>query len=1211
MLKKMASLWLAFSLVSLTVLAQQFTQLSGTISDPTGAVIPNADVVLTNTATGAVRSAKTDSQGFYRLVQVQPGMYKLAAKATGFNDVIVGGLALEVGKPSTQNITFEKVGATSTTIAVSAEGAQLNTTDSSVGNVISTTAILELPSFARNLAGLLAFQPGVTSGQNGSGGRTVEDRNGSVNGGKSDQANVTLDGMDVNQQSGRGAFTSVLRSTLDSTQEFRSTTSGAGAEAGRSSGAQVQLVTRSGSNELHGAAYWYHRNTVTAANTWFNNASGVKRPPLLINIPGGRVGGAVIKNKLFFFLNYETRRDASQTNVVRTVPSALMRQGTIQYRNVGGGVSSIGPAGLRALDPLGLGPNQAALSLLQTYPQPNDLSFGDGLNTQGYRFAAPIGSKQNTYITRWDYSMGPKHTFFFRGNLQNDRDASAPQFPGQPAAALNLENAKGFSIGHTAIISPTLVSTFSYGLTRQSFESSGQTSGPYTTFRGLSDPVATSRTAGRTIPVHQMRQDFAWTKGRHDIRVGGVMRWIDNRSFNNTNSFSNGITNVSWLRGVGSELRPADLANSDLNLYGTAAVAVLGVVSQVTTIYNFNLTGAALPEGAVIRRNFKNEEYEWFIQDSWKLKRNLTLQLGLRHSLMPPPFEADGIQLSTNKPLGAWFDARQGLADRGLSQAATGDIQYVVASSPAGRPIYPFHLANFAPRGSIAWSPEGGGKLGKFLFGGAGKTSIRAGWGMFYDLIGQPLATTYENNAFGFRQSFNNPSGTQTLSTAPRFAGFNGIPNALRAAVPRAGFPASPPQNLSITATIDDAIQMPYVMRSNFSIGREFKDGLFIEVGYVGSQSRRSLITRDLAMPTNPTDPASGQDYFSAATQMVLHRRAGGNATNVPPIPFFENMWAPAAGSGRTATQNIFRNYATYDPNDFTSVLFDADTDCFPACPAGGRNSQFSSQFSALSGLSSVAGGSYHSLQATARKRFNKDLLLDFNWTWSRSVDLASRAENVGSFAGSGFLGNPFKPSQKRAVSDYDQRHIYNAFLVYELPFGRGKRFGGTSGRLVDAVIGGWNISPTWQMATELPIAVGAGGVWPTNWNVTSSAVPKFGGPAPRPEKTKNNPTPPNMFSNPAAAYNYWEFSLPGESGPRNVIRQDGTFNINLAVGKRIKMPWLEGHSIQIRAEAYNITNAVRFIDPNLSIAARTTFGRYQSQSNSPRQMQFAFRYDF
>jgi len=1209
MIKKRAGVLLALSLLclSLSLIAQQFTQLSGTVTDPTGAVIPNADIKIEDTTRGVAREAKSDSEGFYRLVQLQPGTYKLTARAAGFNDVLVGSLTLEVSKPSTQNIAFEKVGQTATTIAVSAEGTQLNTTDATVGNVINSTAILELPSFARNLAGLLAFQPGVTSGIDSG---STDDRNGSVNGGKSDQANITLDGMDVNQQSGRTAFTSVIRSTLDSTQEFRSTTSGAGAEFGRSSGAQVQLVTRSGSNDWHGAAYWYHRNTVTAANSWFNNASGVKRPPLLINIPGGRLGGSVIKNKLFFFLNFETRRDASSTNVLRTVPSANMRQGIITYRNSAGGTSQMTPADFRRIDPLGIGVSTAALSLLQQYPQANDFSAGDGVNRQGFRFSAPVASRQNTYVTRWDYNLGSRHTFFFRGNLQNDSSIGAPQFPTQPPASARLENTKGYVIGHTAVISPTLVSSFSYGLTRQSFENTGQVTAPYVTFRDLSDAFATTTNAGRTIPVHQISQSFAWTKGSHDVRIGGVMRWIDNRSFNNTNSFSSGRTNASWLRGVGNDLAPADLAASDLNTYATAAAAVLGLVTQVTSIYNFNLTGEALPQGAMIRRNFKNEEYEWYVQDSWKVKRNLTLTLGLRHSLMPAPYEADGIQLSPSKPFGQFFNERQGLADRGLSQAGVGSISYILANGPGGRPIYPFHKKNFAPRASMAYSPNTDSKFTRFLFGGPGKTSIRAGWGMYYDLIGQPVASTYEANAFGFRQSFNNPSAQQTFVTAPRFSGFNSLPAALVRPAPRGGFPATPPNNFAITASIDDALQNPYVFRQNFSIGREFKDGLFIELSYVGSLSRKSLVNRDLAMPTNLTDPKSGQDYFTAATQMVLYRRAGLNGTNMPAIPFFENIYGNFAGSGRTATQNVFQNvFRFYNTNDFVSVLADIDHFCDPSCGTLGANAQFNPQFSALSGWSSIAQGNYHAMQGTLRKRFNSDLVADFNWTWSKSIDMASRAENQGSF--SGFLQNPFKGSQRRAVSDYDQRHIYNAFVVYNLPFGRGKKFGGSVNRALDTLIGGWTASPTFQMSTELPTNVFATGVWPTNWNITSSAVPKVGGPAPVPDKTANTSLPPNMFANPDAAWNYFDYSLPGESGPRNILRQDGLFNINMALAKRISMPWSEKHSIQLRFEAYNLTNSIRFIDPAINITTRNTFGRYQTQGNTPRQMQFAFRYDF
>jgi hypothetical protein len=1192
--------------VAVSTWAQQFTQLSGTVADPSGALVPNAIIRIEDVLRGISREVKSDNEGLYRFAQVQPGTYKLTAQAEGFNDLVIGALTLEVARPATQNLVFERVGAVSTTVSVSAEGTQVNTTDATIGNVVNNTAILELPSFARNLTGLLAFQPGVTFIENVNAG---DDRSGAVNGGKSDQSNITLDGMDVNSQSTRASYFSVLRPTLDSTQEFRATTSGASAEFGRSSGAQIQLVTRSGTNEFHGAAYWYHRNTVTAANTFFNNASNVKRPPLLINIPGGRLGGPIIKNKLFFFANFETRRDASNVNVLRTVPSDLMRQGILQYNDRNGQVRQIGPAGIRALDPAGIGVSQNVLRVLQAYPAANDFSAGDGLNRVGHRFSAPINSRENTYITRWDFTPNARHTFFFRGNLQNDSENDAPQFHGQAPASVILENAKGFAIGHTAVLSPNLISTFNYGLTRRSTERTGQLTAPFVTFRFIDDPSATSTLAGRTIPVHQIRQDFAWNKGKHDVRIGGTLRWIDNRSFNNTNSFTYGTTNINWIRGAGEELLPADLLPSETQQYGIAAAIAMGLVSEVTSTYNFDLTGNALPQGAIIRRNFKNEEYEWYINDSWKLRRNLTLNLGVRHSLMPAPYEADGFQLSTNQPLGAWFDKRQGLADQGLSQAGAGSISYILASSAQGRPIYPFRKGNFAPRASIAYSPDANDSLTRFLFGAPGKTSIRAGWGLFYDLIGQPLAAIYETNAFGFRQQFTNPANQQTVLNVPRYTSFNGVPASLVRPAPRGAFPATPDSDFTVTGTIDDALQMPYVMRQNFSVGREFKDGLFIEVGYVGSLSRKSLVQRDVSFPTNLKDPASGQDYFNAASQMTLHRRAGGTAANIAPIPFFERMYANFAGGGRTATQNIFQQvYRFYNQNDFLSVLSDIDHFCSPQCGALGPNAQFNDQFSALSALSSLGGGSYHAMQATVRKRW-RDMTADFNWTWSKSIDMGSRAEEAGIF-NSAWI-NPLRPNQFRAVSDYDQRHIYSSFVVWDLPFGKSKRFASGVNTLLDGFIGGWTVAPTFLMGTELPRNVTASGVWPTNWQVGSRAVPKDGGiPAPIPTRTKNTGAPPNVFANPAAARLYWDYSLPGESGGRNQLRQDGTFNINLALSKRIRMPFAEGHSIQIRAEAYNLSNAVRFIDPNVNITSTAAFGRYQQQANSPRQMQFAFRYD-
>ena len=287
------------------------------------------------------------------MAQLTPGTYKLTAKAPGFTDVELSNLELQVNAPATVPIVFSKLGSTTTTVLVEAAATQVNTTDASLGNVIATEAIVELPMYARNIVGLLASQPGVTifgsSGQGANGTNNLDSRSGSVNGGKSDQANVTLDGADVNDQNARTAFTTVLRVTPDSVEEFRSTTTNGDAATGRGSGADVALVTKSGTNQLHGSLYEFRRGTETAANSFFNNRSGVKIPFLLTNLFGGTVGGPIKKNKAFFFLNYEGRRDRSATSVSRMVPAATMQQGILLYHDANKVLQQVGPAQIKQL----------------------------------------------------------------------------------------------------------------------------------------------------------------------------------------------------------------------------------------------------------------------------------------------------------------------------------------------------------------------------------------------------------------------------------------------------------------------------------------------------------------------------------------------------------------------------------------------------------------------------------------------------------------------------------------------------------------------------------------------------------------------------------------------------------------------------------------------------------------------------------------------
>src|SRR5215813_7569637 len=317
----------------------QSSSLSGTVLDPQGNAVTGATITATNVATGAARTTTSSKEGAYQIPQLPPGTYRVRAEAQGFAGVLLEDIQVLVSTPVTLNITFKQVGAVNDTVTVQGGESILNTSDATVGNTFNERQIRQLPLEGRNIVSLLANQPGVTFiGSTDQQGNTTDYRNGSVNGGKSDQANVTLDGIDVNDQQQGLAFNSVLRVSLDSVQEFRVTTSNANSDQGRSSGAQVSLVTKSGSNAYHGSAYEYHRNTVTTANDWFNNASGVARPKLLRNVFGGTFGGPIIKDRFVFFVNYEGRRDRREDNAVRTVPSADMRNGILKYNNSAKGI---------------------------------------------------------------------------------------------------------------------------------------------------------------------------------------------------------------------------------------------------------------------------------------------------------------------------------------------------------------------------------------------------------------------------------------------------------------------------------------------------------------------------------------------------------------------------------------------------------------------------------------------------------------------------------------------------------------------------------------------------------------------------------------------------------------------------------------------------------------------------------------------------------
>jgi hypothetical protein len=1243
-------------LLTPVLFGQAFTSLTGVVTDPSGAVVPGATITIVNTQTGAQRETISNEVGGYSFPQVVPGTYKLTAKMAGFTTTEIKDIRLQVNSPATLNVKFEKVGGVFETVTVTASSAMVNTTDASLGNAIAGSTILQLPSYARNVVNLLLLQPGVTE-------------DGQVNGGKSDQANVTLDGVDINDQVNRSVSNAVLRVTLDSVQEFRTTTTNTSADQGRGSGAEIALVTKGGSNQFHGSLYEYNRNENFVANDFFTNRNiapvykptgntctpqqlaqefdkcKAPIPALKINIFGASFGGPIIENRLFMFANYDGRRDASASVSNRTVATDDLRNGIVNYHDKSGALRKIGPAEIKQYaDPTGIGVNPNSLKVFNLYPRCNVAGSGDLLNTCTFQFNAPRHTKQDTYIAKVDYvvDQSGKHQVFVRGNLQNDHADGTPNFPGQPPSSVTLSNNKGLATGYTWVIRPNIVNSLRYGLTRQGGESTGLRNSPVTTFRGYQQIYATGTNSKRTVPVHTISDDFSWIKSGHDFRFGVTIRTISNQTLRN-DTFHSATTNASGLAGSGAELYqniPGGLLSGDTVSYTYAMAALLGLISQVNATYKYvaNPDGSAtvVPQGGNVALNFVGDEYELYAQDSWKIRNNLTITGGIRYSIMPAVHEANGQQTSPDIPLAEWLGQRGALAAQGRSQAEAGDISFILASMPGGRPLYP-NFKNWSPRLGLAYSPSGSSGLAKVLFGGEGKTSIRAGFGMYYDMIGQPLAANFANTMFGLSTSLSNPLNTLDAFNAPRFKDFYEIPLSHLPAAPPAGFPVKYPIGaFAITNSLDDQLKAPYTMNMNFSWGRDFGKGLFIQAAYVGRLSRSSLINRDVAMPTNLKDPKSGMAYFEAMQQLGFYTdHVDGNRstsyTRIAPIPYFENLWAGAAGGGFTATQNIANFYVrSSNQGDFTNVLQAMDFTCtttgttfrsdgrvrYLNCSILGPDAMFTNQFGALSARSSIGNGNYHAAQLTVRKRL-ADLQFDFNYTLSKSIDLASGNESSGSWGG-GVITNSWNPGERRAVSDYDTLHAINAYGVYPLPFGRGMRFGSKWNGFLDAILGGWQISGTYRQSSSSPTSTSTGSVWPTNWQLSNPAVPT-GLPFPTPVVNKNGTLSTgssnvSAFATQAdaqAAIAAYRQSLPGEGGLRNDIRTWGSWNIDSALAKSFKMPYKEGHTVQIRWETFNMTNTPIMGNPGMSMTSTSTWGRISSQRNDPRRMQLAIRYDF
>ena len=1241
--------------------------VKGLVQDQQGNVVAGATVTLSDQNKNFSRTQTSNQDGAYTFTAIPPGTYKVEVEAAGFKKTVITDVQAAVDSTIDVNAALEVGQVTETVNVASTNDAPLNTNDATIGTSFDRQRISDLPLNAGNVVALLSLQPGVT-------------RTGYVNGGRADQANVTLDGIDVNEQQ-RGldvvtdeAFASVIRVTRDSLQEFRVTTTNPNADQGRSSGAQVSLVTRSGSNDFHGSLFETHRNTVTSANDFFNNKDGVPRPQLLRNIFGGSVGGRIKRDKAFFFFTYEGFREATATSAVREVPLPTLGQGIVRYFTDSGasdpGCPAGTPAGVGCLTPTeinnayiavnGVSPglNPAALNVLAAaaarYPA-NSSSLGDGLNTAAFRFNATTPTELNVYHARFDFNLTDRQTLFARGAYQQDVITQVGQFPDTLSPKL-WNHPKGIAVGHTWTISNSLVNRATWGLTRASFSDGGDSNENLVNFRFIFSPLAFTRTLSRTTPVHNFVDDVSWIKGNHTFGFGGNVRLIKNNRTAFGGSFDEAVLNPSYYDFSGDSvifdvygdfdpIFPDVSPDFDIDLRD-ALTSVIGRYSQFSANLVYGADGTLQPTGTPTTRTFATEEYEFYWQDSWRMKPNFTLTYGLRWGTSTPVYETHGIQVKPTVSLGEYFERRRESAFNGVP--FNDSISFDLAGKKNGRPgYYEQDWNNFAPAVAFAWSPDFGDNFFGRVFGRQGKSVLRGGFRMTYDRIGSQLAVNFDlNSVLGFTGSQSNAANTFNVSDrlGPLFAGTNPAVRGFVGTIPNnLVFPLtiSANEDQRIEQSLDDTLTTPYNYSFNLSYGRELGKGLTFEASYVGRMGRKLLASRDIMQLNNIRDPESGLTFYQAMNILVDHRYANTPIDQVPTLAYFNNLFPnmPAwwGDLSLTPTQAAYAHIAFpalggagITDYTFVQLLWDDSMNC-TTCPFGGGPAKFNNmfyqpQFAALSSFGTIARSNYNAAQLSLRQRFGNDLSFDFNYTFSHSLDNASGLQASTAYA-TAFIVNALEPDQNYATSDFDAKHIINANWVVGLPFGRGKRFMSNSNKFVDGVFGGWDLTGIFRWNSGLPIQTPFDGSrWATNWNVQSNGV--------RVRPLASNPSrgaavnQPNVFADPRSALAAFRNARPGEVGDRNVLRGDSYVSLDAGLYKTFKLPW-EGHELQIRWEVFNVTNTQKFDadsiadlslprDPYLrNLAPTDDFGRFTAtqvplnETKAGRVMQFALRYQF
>lgn len=1248
-MRKFASIIVAFVFAVLLVpatFAQTTGSLSGTVEDPNGAPIAGATVTLKSATTGTERTGQTNDRGVFSFNLVSPGAYSVTIESAGFKKSVVPSVPIQVSVENQLKIQLE-VGAPSESVTVTGGQEIVNTTSPTLTNVIDTRQVKDLPLPTRNPLDLAALQAGIAVVGS-------DTRNASVGGLRGASTNVTQDGINAMDNFVKtSSFFALNSPSLNSTSEFSITTGTTGSDAGRGV-AQVNLVTKSGTNELHGGIFYLHRNDALNSNTFFNNQTiptATPRARQRQHFFGFDVGGPMFlpafgegvgylwdgRDKAHWFFSYEGFRENFSATRNRTVLTPLARTGIFRYVDTGGVTQSVN---LLAIGNVGV-LNSITSPLINAMPGSNNSEVGDNLNTAGYRFGVSGSDVNDKYVMRYDHHI-TKSSFLGAHKLEFVYQTALFSLSPDTFNALEAPFAGGinaFQKSRRSLFTGALVSQFGsisnvfrYG--RQwapvEFTRDSNPTAPFVVFGSITTPDNTFMSQGRNTTVNQFSDNMVIPKGNHIFRFGADIQNIFADTYNDAGI--NPTINIGSNSSNPTGILPAELPGSTSTQQGLAGAIysnLVGNLGSASATFNVRSATSGFVPGFTRERQFEQNDIGVYFQDQWRYRPNLTLNLGVRWEFEGVPTIPNGLAIQAPYKdiygISGFGNLFKPTAPAGAAPAVA-ILNFV--DGDTGIQLYNDDWNNFAPFAGIAWSPNFSSGIGKALFGEAGKSSFRLGYSISYTrdgftVISNAMGTGTTNPGLIQSASNTTPVGTLTAAGVPLVT-----PTFVMPTSDRANNLINPNNGLW---TINPNIRTPYVQQWNIGYEREiFKDTAF-EIRYAGNHALKLYRAYNLN-EINIFENGFLNEYNIARANLAA--RGGTNfapngTAGLPacaaclPLPIFSAFFTGLAGTSGSgfASSSFITSLNSGGVGSIANTLAFSNTyrTARETAANGIPANFFVANPNALNSivLENDSMSNYHSMQIEIRRRMSAGLQFQADYTWSKSMNDAvgnqTSQSDLFSFWTLRNKGLDYMPSNQ------DQRHRFTVNAIYDLPFGRGKQYLSSSNGVVNRIVGGWTIGSIVTWATRPPFYIAAS---VATFNQFAGAAQLLGmsiedfkknvGFYRRPEavyfinpdllnitltstgRYSGSTLKPGILGDPAPG-TYGNFPFNSLQGPRY-------FNVDTSIVKRI--PFTERISGELKTTFINVLNHPNFVAGTQTWNS-TTFGRINSQSGSQRIIHF------